>query len=94
MFLAFYSRMPQIDTFSGFLGPVFSQVCVLRPITNLCFNGEFDPLSLSRLWGLMGCDQSREHGSCASPFGVYPVGSFSGALLVVSALGIDYDWHM
>ena len=84
--------MPQIDTFSGFLGPVFNQVCVLRPITNLCFNGEFDPLSLSRLWGeLMGCVHSRELGARASPFEVYPVGSFSGALLVVSALGIDYD---
>ena len=95
MFLAFYSSMPQIDTFSGFFGPVFNQVCVLRPIANLCFNGEFDPLSLSRLWGeLMGCVHSRELGARASPFEVYPVGSFSGALLVVSALGIDYDWHM
>ena len=42
----------------------------------------------------MGRVQSRELGACASPFEVYPVGSFSGALLVVSALGIDYDWHM
>ena len=50
--------------------------------------------SLKTAGELIGCVQSLELGARASSFQVYPAGSFTDTLFVVSILDIVYECHL